>query len=137
MSNDKPFSSGSDAELVRLAEAATDREEDAAPPPPVSNNIFWRTLDGVGPYLGYIAAGLTLIVVLLGWLGGESFAWASYLSILVTISLLLYIAFLLRRRLQERAATYLTNHQHQEQARLEVARLVLEQSQHHPDIETK
>lgn len=129
MEKDNPLSSASEEDLARLAQAATDREEDAPPPPPVSNNFFWRMLDVVGPYLGYFAAALTLLAFLLGWLGGESFAWASFLSIPVLISLLLYIAFLLRRRLQERAASYLENQQRLEQARLEVARLVLEQSQ--------
>ncbi|MBN9392598.1 MAG: hypothetical protein J0I20_31475 [Chloroflexi bacterium] len=128
MENDNPHFATSEEDLSRLAEAATDREEEVPPPPPVSNNFFWRSLDMAGPYLGYCAAGLTLVAFLLGWLGGESFAWASFLSIPVLISLLLYISFLLRRRMQERAATYLENHQRQEQARLEVARLVLEQS---------
>ena len=137
MQNDNPLSPGSDEDLARLAQAATDREEDAPPPPPVSNNFYWRTLDLLGPYLGYFAAALTFLAFLLGWLGGESFAWASFLSIPVLVSLLLYIAYLLRHRLQERAATYLINHQRQEQARLEVARLVLEQSQRHPDSEAK
>jgi hypothetical protein len=128
MENDKPLSAASDEDLARLAQTATDREEDAPPPPPVANNFFWRSLAVVGPYLGYCVAGLTLVAFLLGWLGGESFAWASYLSIPILIFLLLYIAYLLRRRMQERAATYLENHLRQEQARLEVARLVLEQS---------
>ena len=133
MENDKPLSAASEEDLARLDLEATDREEDVPPPPPVSNNFFWRFLDTVGPYLGYCAAGLTLLAFLLGWLGGESFAWASFLSIPVLISLLLYIAYLLRRRLQEQAATYLVNHRRQEQARLEVARLVLEQSQNDTD----
>lgn len=133
MPKDKSVSPGADADLTRLAASATDREEDAPPPPPVSNNAFWRTLDLIGPYLGYFAAALTLLAFLLGWLGGETFAWASFLSIPVLIALLLYIAYLLRRRLQERAASYLVNHRTQEQARLEVARLVLEQSQNNSE----
>lgn len=135
MENSKPLSPGSDDDLARLAQAATDREEDAPPPPVPSDGFFWRTLDRVGAYLGYAAAALTLLAFLLGWLGGESFAWASYLSIPVLLFLVLYVAYLLRRRMQERAAAYLLNHQRQEQARLEVARLVLEQRQRERDSE--
>jgi membrane protein implicated in regulation of membrane protease activity len=130
MENDNP---GPDETLLRLAEAATDREDDAPPPPVPSDGFFWRGLDWVGPYLGYTAAGLTLIAFLVGWFGGESFAWVSFLSLPVVILLLLYVAYLLRRRLREQAATYLLAHQRQEQARLEVARLVLEQRQRDND----
>lgn len=131
MENDKfpPFSPGSEEDLARLAQEATDREDDAPPPPVPSDGFFWRSLDRVGPFLGYAAAAFTLIAFLFGVFGGESFAWVSFLSIPVLVLLLLYIAYLLRRRLQEKAASYLINHQRQEQARLEIARLVLEQSQ--------
>ena len=135
MENDNPLPPGPDDDLARLAQAATDREEDSTPPPVPSDGFFWRVLDRVGAYLGYAAAGLTLAAFLLGWLGGESLAWASYLSIPVLVFLVLYIAYLLRRRMQERAAAYLLNQQRQEQARLEVARLVLEQRQRENDLD--
>jgi hypothetical protein len=133
MENDNPPPPGLDEDLARLAEAATDREDDAPPPPVPSDGLFWQGLDRVGPYLGYTAAGLTLLAFLLALLGGESFAWISFLSLPVLILLLLYIAYLVRRRLQEQAAAYLLNHQRQEQARLEVARQVLEQRKREND----
>ena len=135
MENDKPIRPGSEQELARLAQAATDREEDAPPPPVPSDGFFWRGLNQVGSYVGYAAAFLTLVAFLLGLFGGESFAWASFLSIPVLVLLLLYITYLLRRRLQEQAASYLINHQRQDQARLEIARLVLEQSQQESDAD--
>lgn len=141
MENDNP-GPGPDENLLRLAEAATDREDEAPPLPVPSNGFFWRWLDRVGPYLGYAAATLTLIAFLVGWFGGESFAWVSFLSLPVLILLLLYIVYLLYRRLQEQAATYHLTRQRQDQARLEVARLVLEQRQrdnasHQPGVEEK
>ncbi len=135
MENDKPLRPGSEEDLARLAQSATDREEDAPPPLMPSDRFFWRGLDQLGSYLGYAAAFLTLVAFLLGLFGGESFAWTSFLSIPVLILLLLYITYLLRRRLQERAASYLINHQRQDQARLEIARLVLEQSQQKTDAD--
>ncbi|MDB5082522.1 MAG: hypothetical protein JWP00_4446 [Chloroflexi bacterium] len=129
MENNNPPPTSPAEDLSRLAEAATDREEDAPPPPLPADGFFWRGLDRVGLYLGYAAAALTLLAFLLAFFGGESFAWVSFLSLPVLVLLLLYITFLLRRRLQERAVTYLETRQRQEEARLEVARLVLEQSQ--------
>jgi hypothetical protein len=133
MENDNPSPPGLEENLARLAEAATDREDDAPPPPVPSDGFFWQGLDRAGPYLGYAAAGLTLIAFLLALFGGERFAWISFLSLPVLILLLLYVVYLVRRRLQEQATTYLLTRQRQEQARLEVARLVLEQRKQEND----
>lgn len=126
MADPKPHS---DETLDRLAGEATDREI-AAPPDPVPvDGFFWRYVDGVGPYSHFAAAGLTLLAFLLAQFGGESFAWASLLYLPVTLCLITYALYLLRKYRREKAAEYMQRQQTQEQARREVARLVLEQSQ--------
>ncbi len=127
MENNNPPPPGLEENLAQLADAATDREEESPPPAP-SDGFFWRQLDRAGSYLGYAAAALTLLAFLLALFGGEGFAWVSFLSLPVLILLLLYIVYLVRRRLQEQAATYRLTRQSQAQARLEVARQILEQS---------
>lgn len=118
----------SEAKLAQLAEKYR-LEDNVSPPTPVATDgFFWKLVDTLGPWAAVGAAVLAALVLLLGWLGGESFAWASILYIPVTLLLLLYIPYLLRRRQQEKAAAFLLRQQAQEKARLEIARLVLEQS---------
>ncbi len=114
--------------LARLADRASDLEP-SPPPAPVATGAFWNILDHYGLWLAYGAAGLCILSSLLALWGGPDFAWVSILYLPVLIMLLLYIPYLLRRHQQERAAEYLLRQQAQEQARLEVARLVVEQSQ--------
>lgn len=115
-------------QLARLAEQNSYAEPSAPPPPVASDGFFWKLVDTIGPWSAIAAAGLAALAVLIAWLGGESYSWAGFLYLPVTLLLLLYIPYLLRRRQQEKITKYLLRQQAQEKARLEVARIVLEQS---------
>lgn len=128
--NDPRNSSGlTEEQLARLAEQNSYGEPSAPPASVASDGFFWKLVDTIGPWSAIAAAGIAALAVLLAWLGGESYSWAGYFYLPVTLLLILYIPYLLRRRQQEKITQYLLRQQAQEKARLEVARIVLEQSQ--------
>ncbi len=117
-----------DEQVSRLAQAARDVETPPPPTPVPTDGFFWRSLDRWGKWAAVGAAALALLAFLVGVIGGPDWAGASILYLPVSVLLVLYVPYLLRHRQQERAATYLMRQQSLEAARLEVARLVLEQS---------
>lgn len=117
------------ATLARLAAQATDREPSKPPAPVPTDGWYWRTVDKIGPYTAYMGLACVVVAFLAALIGGTSWSWVSFLSIPTIIFFVLYAKYLIRRYQQEQAAQYLTSRQRQEVARLEVARLVVAQSQ--------
>ena len=124
----------SEEEVRRLADRADLRDTSDRPPAPVPTaGPLWWLVDRLGPFAAYIALALTVIAVLTAFVGGESWAWVGVVGLPISLFLVVYAVYLVRRRQQERAAEYMLARQQQEQARLEVARLVLEQSRRESD----
>ncbi len=117
-------------QAARLAEEATDFEPLRPPPPVPTGTFFWRWLDRLGGYAAYAAIGLIAVAFLVALTVGQEAAWVGVLGFPALLLLVFYILYLVRRQRQEQAAKYLMRQQEQERARLEVARLVLEQSRH-------
>ena len=113
-----------DETLSRLASAATDRDP-IRPPAPLSTNAFWRIVDAKGIFLGYAAL---LFFVLSIVFQGAGYEWAAYVCIPTIVCLMLNITYLFRKGQHEKATKYLAWQHNQEQARLEIARIVIEQS---------
>jgi hypothetical protein len=126
MSNDD---ASIEEKVARLAAEATDRDPVQPPAPLATDGFFWRTLDSLGGYAAYAALVLILLAFVVGLVGGADYGWVGFLGIPALALFIFYILYLMRRRQQNRAAEYLQLQQEQERARLEIARLVLEQSQ--------
>ena len=118
-----------EAEVRRLADEAALPDAPDRPPAPVpTTGPVWWLVDRLGPFSAFIALGLTLLAVLAGYFGGESWAWLGIVGLPITAFLVLYAIYIVRHNQQNRAAQYMLAQQAQEKARQEVARLVLEQS---------
>jgi hypothetical protein len=117
-----------DAQISELAERYNFRDPERPPAPVATDGWFWRLLDSAGRWTAFGALGLIAVAVVAAWLGGENYAWVSYLFLPATLLLVLYFAYLVRSQQAEKAARYLRRQQEQEIARQQVVRTVLEES---------
>lgn len=123
--NPNPNSSKED-EVARLAASARDVELNPLPAArPTADNAFWRLIDRAGRY----AVPVALVSVILGFgLVLLGFEWANWLFLLTTLALLIYVPALVRANARAREEALRVARERQEQARAQVARIVLEQS---------
>ena len=133
MANTNPSNNNS-SEVERLIAAARDVEvmPDQLPEPDSNNGplVHWlnKLVDKVGRFAIPVGFGAALLGFGLSSIGPE-WAWASLLFLVTTVLFIIYIPYLLRSNARRRAIEIRQARQRQEEARAQVARLVLEQSQ--------
>ena len=121
----------SDPAIAALIAKASDVElDELAPPPfrrPQPNNIFWRGVDFVGCFAAPLGGLITLLVFLVGVLGGPDYAWVSFFYLLSLLLFIIFIPAFLRKERRAREARYTQARATQAHLKMEIARKLLQQ----------
>ena len=120
-----------DPAVNALLAAATDVSPSELFPPrfqrPQPDNFFWRGIDFVGRFAAPLGGLITLVVFLIGLVGGPAYAWVSFFYLPSLILFVIFIPAFLRRERREQEASYIQARTEQARLKAEIAQMIINQ----------